>query len=179
MKNEIVIDGVTYVRKEEVTKEELKLHDLVNYKGYEWYVIGIQNNEVILMMKECLDSIKYSDENSNDWLNSNVLNYLENWAANTEINLNEIIVHVSNYDENKQSYDKVRIPTLREIESLPMEIRECGKPYWTMTASYGVSEDCEYAHVFGVDANGILTYYYVNYANGVRPVITLATDELN
>ena len=84
----------------------------------------------------------------------------------------------TNYDEDKFVTTNVRIPTLRDIEALPMSVRNCGSYYWTMTGSYAKSEDCSRAGVFSVYSGGRLGDDWVNDTNGVRPVITLSTEAL-
>lgn len=157
-------------------KKELKLYDVVKYCDHEWYVIKIGNNEVTLMLKDVIGTCTYSDNNSNDWKDSNVINKcLELFD---EIQSDDLISMKTNYDEDKYSCDLVRIPTLREIEAMPMSVRECGDAYWTMTSSYGVSEDSDYAFVFRVYSSGYLNYDGMDSTNGVRPVIKLKTDKL-
>lgn len=156
----------------------LKLHDLVNYCGYEWYVIDLKDNQVKLMMKNTLKVMTYSDDNSNDYCESNVIKYLTNEFL-PRLKKNELIEMTTNYDEDKLAVSLVRIPTLREIEKLPMSIRQSDNSYWTMTSSYSVSEDCCRAHVFVVGSNGYLSGYGVNNLYGVRPVITLNAESLN
>ncbi len=87
-------------------------------------------------------------------------------------------VLLTNYDEDKYSDDFIRIPTIREIEALPMAVRESNDYYWTMTSSYSVSEDCSYASVFYVYSNGSLDYDNVNFTDGVRPVIEVSNKIL-
>lgn len=158
-------------------KKELKLYDVVKYCDHEWYVIKIGNNEVTLMLKDVIGTCTYSDNNSNDWKDSNVINKcLELFG---KIQSDDLISMKINYDEDKYSYDLVRIPTLREIEQMPMSVRECGDAYWTMTSSYGVSEDSDYACVFYVSSAGYLLWDYVHGSFGVRPVIKIRKDSLN
>ena len=168
----------TLVASIEAKKEEkeLKLYDTVNYCNHEWYVIKIENDEVTLMSKNVIGTCTYSNNNSNDWKDSNVINKcLELFD---EIQSDDLISMKTNYDEDKYSCDLVRIPTLREIEAMPMDVRKCSDAYWTMTASYGVSEDSNYAYVFTVSSAGYLYYGGVDSTNGVRPVIKLKTDKL-
>ena len=158
-------------------EKELKLYDIVNYYNHKWYVIKIENDEVTLMSKDVIGTCTYSDNNSNDWKDSNVINKcLELFD---EIQSDDLISMKTNYDEDKYSCDLVRIPTLREIEAMPMSVRECGDAYWTMTSSYGVSEDSDYAFVFRVYSSGYLNYDGVDSTNGVRPVIKIRKDSLN
>lgn len=154
--------------------KELKLYDTVNHCNHEWYVIKIENDEVTLMSKDVIGTCTYSDNNSNDWKDSNVINKcLELFD---EIQSDDLISMKTNYDEDKYSCDLVRIPTLREIEAMPMDVRKCGNAYWTMTSSYGVSGDCSYALVFNVYSDGRLGNNWVDYEFGVRPVIKIKRE---
>ena len=158
-------------------EKELKLYDVVNYCNHEWYVIKIENDEVTLMSKNVIGTCTYSNNNSNDWKDSNVINKcLELFD---EIQSDDLISMKTNYDEDKYSCDLVRIPTLREIEAMPMDVRKCSDAYWTMTASYGVSEDSNYAYVFTVNSYGYLRGNSVNGTSSVRPVIKIRRESLN
>lgn len=156
--------------------KELKLYDIVKYCNYEWYVIKIENDEVTLMSKNVIGTCTYSANNSNDFAESNCLKILNDFIDN--LRLSDLIIMDTNYDEDKQINSLIRIPTLREIEAMPMSVRECGDAYWTMTSSYGVSEDCSNAIVFCVNSYGILHWNGVSNSWGVRPVIKLKTDKL-
>ena len=159
------------------SETELKLYDIVNYYNHEWYVIKIENDEVTLMSKDVIGTCTYSDNNSNDFAESNCLKILNDFIDN--LRLSDLIIMDTNYDEDKQINSLIRIPTLREIEAMPMSVRECGDAYWTMTSSYGVSEDSDYAYVFCVGSHGFLRGSSVNWTGpGVRPVIKLKTDKL-
>lgn len=157
--------------------KELKLYDIVNYCNHEWYVIKIENDEVTLMSKDVIGTCTYSDNNNNDFAESNCIKLLNEFMK--KININDLAVLDRNYDEGKFYTGLVGIPTLREIEQMPMNIRECGDAYWTMTSSYGVSEDSDYACVFNVYSTGFLIWNYVHDSFGVRPVIKIRKDSLN
>ena len=157
--------------------KELKLYDIVNYCNHEWYVIKIENDEVTLMSKDVIGTCTYSDYNNNDFTESNCIKLLSSFLA--ELNLYELEDMKINYDENKFCNSLIRIPTLREIEAMPMNVRKCGDAYWTMTSSYGVSEDSDYAFVFRVYSSGNLNYDGVDSTNGVRPVIKVRRESLN
>ena len=156
--------------------KELKLYDVVKYCNHEWYVIKIENDEVTLMLKNVIGACTYNDNNSNDFEESNCVDLLNNFMY--KLDMSDLIIMSINYDEDKQINSLIRIPTLREIEAMPMSVRECGDAYWTMTSSYGVSEDSDYARVFRVNSSGSLGYGNVDLARGVRPVIKLKTDKL-
>lgn len=147
--------------------------------GLDCIFIGYDKlNRPKFMTKNVIKTTTYSDNNSNDYCESNVKKYLEEEFVN-KLDTSKLASMKTNYDEDKYSDSLVRIPTLREIESLPMNIRNCGQSYWTMTASYSVSEDCSSAYVFLVYSSGNLNYgYRVSNTYGVRPVITLKAETL-
>ena len=155
--------------------KELKLYDIVKYCNYEWYVIKIEEEYVTLMSKNVIGTCTYSDSNSNDFIKSNCIKILNEFEK--KLNINDLLLLDRNYDENKIYNGFIVIPTLREIEQMPMDVRDCDTPYWTMTASYGVSEDCGTAHVFYVYSSGYLYNHSVDWtAPGVRPVIKIKRE---
>ena len=156
--------------------KELKLYDTVNYCNHEWYVIKIENDEVTLMLKDVIGTCTYSDNNNNDFAESNCIKLLNEFMK--KININDLVILDRNYDEGKFYTGLIGIPTLREIEAMPMSVRECGDAYWTMTSSYGVSEDSDYAFVFRVNSDGDLNDDYVDDRRGVRPVIKIKRERL-
>lgn len=160
-------------------KKEYKIGDEVKYCDMDWYVIDLddKNKLVKLMLKEAINPMTYSDDNSNDWIYSNVRKYLNKEFIN-KLDEDKLQLMNINYDEGLIAHDYIAIPTLRDIEKLPMNIRNCDKSYWTMTSSYGVSEDCSSAFVFNADSGGALDLWLVDNTYGVRPVITLSADEL-
>lgn len=162
-------------------KEELyeKIGDEIKWCRLDWIVIKTIENEqkVVLMSKEIFEPMTYSDSNSNDYKESNVKEYLEECFIN-KLDKSKLIEMRTNYDEDKFVTTKVRIPTIRDIEALPMSIRNCGSSYWTMTSSYAKSEDCSNANVFIVNLGGYITHNHVGNTLGLRPVITLPIDEI-
>ncbi len=161
----------------EVSKDnELKLYDVVNWCNHEWYVIKIENEAVTLMLKNIIGTCAYS-ENSNDFARSNCIKILNDFLE--KLNLDDLIVMKTNYDEDKFTNTLIRMPTLREIEKMPMNIRSCSKNFWTMTASYGASEDCDDASMFFVTTGGYLSSNGVNYTYGVRPVVKIKKEKCN
>lgn len=154
--------------------KELKLYDVVKYCNYEWYVIKIEEEYVTLMSKNAIGTCTYSDNNSNDFIKSNCIEMLNEFEK--KLNMGDLLALARNYDENKIYNGFIVIPTLREIEQMPMDVRKCGNAYWTMTSSYGVSEDCTNAFVFSVWSDGSLRNDRVNIASGVRPVIKIKRE---
>ena len=161
--------------------KKYEVGDEVKWCNFDWIVIKTikDEQEVVLMSKEAFEPMAYSDKNSNDYKESNIKEYLEENFIN-KLDKSKLIEMRTNYDEDKFVTTKVRIPTLRDIEALSMSVRNCGSYYWTMTGSYAKSEDCPRAVVFVVRYDGSLFgSSSVNSATrGLRPVITLRTDEL-
>lgn len=160
-------------------KGTYEVGDEVKWCNFDWIVIKtIENGQkVVLMSKEAFEPMAYSDKNSNDYKESNIKEYLEENFIN-KLDKSKLIEMRTNYDEDKFVTTNVRIPTLRDIEALPMSVRNCGSYYWTMTGSYAKSEDCSDAIVFFVDTIGFLNSNWVGNAIGLRPVITLSTETL-
>lgn len=154
--------------------KELKLYDVVNYCNHDWYVIKIEEEYVTLMSKNAIGTCAYNNNNSNDWKDSNCIKLLNEFMS--KLNADDLMLMKVNYDEDKFTNSIIRIPTLREIEMLPMSIRKCDNAYWTMTSSYRVSEDCSHACVFLVNSGGNLSTWSVNGAIGVRPLIKIKKD---
>lgn len=159
-------------------KGTYEVGDEVNWCNFDWIVTKTIEQKVVLMTKEVFEPMTYSDNNSNDYKESNIKEYLEECFIN-KLDKSKLIEMTTNYDEDKYVTSRFRIPTIRDIEALPMNIRNGGKSYWTMTSNYAVSEDCTFALVFFVNSNGFLNNSYVDAGGvGVRPVITLNTEAL-
>lgn len=154
----------------EITKTKNNIGDIYKFCGLDWIIIDKFDNKLKLMSKDVLSRMTYSDNNSNDWVESNVRKFLNEDFIN-KLDKSKLIKMRTNYDEDKFSEDYIRIPTLREMEKLPINLRDCDNVYWTMTSSYGVSEDCSNAGVFSVWSSGSLGAWSVNGTLGVRPVI--------
>lgn len=188
MENKININGIEYIRVDSIKKEDFKVGDLINYNGYEWYIIKVEKDNSTLMMKNCLseDKIKelfddnYLDDeydvkfnldgSNNDWQDS-IIKKVLNYKFFDEFNIDELSLMNTNYDENKYSTDLIRIPTIREIERLSDNIKFSNKNYWTMSPSY-FNSSTAIAFVWYVSSSGYLIHWaWTSYGNGVRPVI--------
>ena len=151
MEKELIINGIKYVKYEEF--KIYRIYDLVKYNGYEWIIISIKGNKLTLMMKNCLfeekmeeifnnnyldedSNIAYSlDKTCNDWDKTEIKRGLNNEFLQ-ESNKEEVVKMKTNYDEDKYSYDYIRIPEIREIERLDQDRIAPGKSYWLMSPSY-------------------------------------------
>ena len=192
MENILVINGIKYKKVED---ENFKLYDLVEYNGYEWYVIKIDNENVTLLMKNKLDNdtmkslfdeeyldadyvAKFNlDVKNNDWVDS-IIRQALNEKFIDKFDKNELNITKTNYDENKYSDDYIRLLTIREAEKLPREIRGIDEYYWTLSPSYFISSN-SYAYVWSVLPSGSLNpWNSVAFSIGVRPVINLKAEYL-
>lgn len=190
MEKELIINGVKYVKCEE--PKTYKIYDLVKYNGYEWIVINVKDNKLTLMMKNCLSEekmkeifnndylnknfdIKYSlDKKCNDWNKTEIKKGLNNEFLK-EFNKEELVKMKTNYDEDKYSFDYIRIPKIREIERLDQDKIVQSITCWIMSPSYfNASND----HVFEwiLTNASYLSYAWVTNNYGVRPVITIKSD---
>lgn len=194
MENKININGIEYIRVDSIKKENFEVGDLINYNGYEWYIIKLEKNYSTLMMKDCLleDKIKelfddnYLDDeydvkfnldvSNNDWQDS-IIKKVLNYKFFDEFNIDELSLMNTNYDENKYSTDLIRIPTIREIERLSDNIKFSNKNYWTMSPSY-FSSAVANAYVWYVNLTGHFGSNRASYGIGIRPVIKVKNNFL-
>lgn len=192
MEKELIINGIKYVRSEE---KKYKVGDIVTYNGYEWFVIKTKDNTVTLMLKNVLSKSKikeyfdskYLDDSNDvkfnadktdfDWQNSIIREGLNERFLNN-FNKKELNIMRTNYDEDKISEDYIRLVTIRDIDRLPLEIRDCSREYWTMSPYYFSSYFSD-ALVWHVHPTGSLGAYWTTAASGVRPVINLNTNILD
>lgn len=193
MEKELIINGIKYVKYEEY--KEYKIYDLVNYNGYEWIVIDVEDNKLTLMMKNCFPKekmkaifkeeyltedggIKYSlNKTCNDWNKTEIKRGLNNEFLE-EFNKDELIKMKTNYDTDKYSYDYIRIPKIREIKRLDSNRVKPNFVCWTMFPS-NFSATSGHASEWVEYLAGILTNWNIYSSLGVRPVITLKSDNLN
>lgn len=194
MEKELVINGIRYVRYEE--PKTYKIYDLVKYNGYEWIVINVKGNKITLMMENCLSKEKmkkifakeYLDENfgikyslirtCNDWNKTEIKRGLNNEFLK-EFNTEDLIEMKTNYDEDKYSFDYIRIPKIREIERLDRDKIAPDKYCWLMSVSCFNATNC-LANEWCQSSDGYLNpWHIVGNAFCVRPVITLKNDNHN
>ncbi len=179
---------INFLNDEVEVIKELNLYDTVRYNNYEWFIIGKKEDNVTLLLKECLNfeseifdednDVQFnSDKTNNDWQDSNIRRFL-NEEFLKDFNKNELNEMTTNYDEDKHSKDYVRLLTVRNAEKLPKEIRKCDKAYWTMSPSQFSAWNAA-ACVWLVNSDGTLYYNWTsNSWLGVRPVINLKSEYL-
>lgn len=193
MEKELIINGVKYVKWEE--PNTYKIYDLIKYNGYEWIVINVKNDKLTLMMKNCLSKekikeifnnnyldkdsdVKYSlDKKISDWNKTEIKRGLNNEFLK-EFDKKNLIEMKTNYDEDKYSFDYIRIPKIREIERLDRDKIVPDKSCWTMSPLYFNATNGNASELVQSDT-GFLSDWGVHYSFGVRPVITLKSDNPN
>lgn len=194
MKKELIINGVKYVRYEEL--KTYQIYDLVKYNGYEWIVINVKDDKLTLMMKKCLsprklkeifnkeylteyDCIKYSlDGKCSDWNKTKIKIGLNNEFLK-EFNKEELVKMKTNFDENKYSFDYIRIPNIREIEILDSNRVKPNFVCWTMSPSSSDATNGN-AMEWRLNSTGSLSSgWYITHGYGARPIITLKSNNQN
>lgn len=179
-------------------KGSYEVGDEVNWCGFDWIVIKtgeeIYNKSITTLIlknklnSEILDELKVKHDSYNDvkfnevqtnnkWSESYIRKCLIGFAKRY-LDFNKLIETRSYLDEGIESYNFIRLLTLRETEKLPNDIRNIDDCYWTMTPCYNTTDTRDWSSVFYVHSSGSLYYSDVSTSFGVRPVITLLTDEL-
>lgn len=193
MKDRITIDGEVYIKEKLIEKKEIKLFDEIEYAGYTWNVINIDDEGITLLMKDVLDhteteNIFFSDEYDGDhdvkfskrenglWWKDSIIRERLNDNFINRLDSNDLVkmeTEVCLYGESHTTKDYVRLLKIEEIFRLPKEILTKDRWYWSLSPSnfYG-----SYAYVFRVHSNGNLNYGNVSNAGAVAPVIKLKTD---
>lgn len=184
--NETVINGITYVRKDSI-KHDYKLYEEIKWKGLDWIIIGLDNENIRLLLKDViprsiLEEIikdKWYLASDNDVIMSDNIrppfNFEESYI-NTDI-LPEFLSYLD--IEDRQGIADIDLLTKEEVENLPEEVKECNDWYWTKT-NYAGKSDSKYAYVWGVYSAGYLDYSNVTSAGGgLRPAVSLSLESFN
>lgn len=169
-------------------KKTYKKYDELEIANDKYFVLNVRDNEIDVCMKGVLsreEMLKYFTDkwyqDENDYCvryNSDIRNnrYEDSYIFKV---LNGLFKEEKLKGLNIVS--NVRLLTKTEVEELDNEHRNINKYYWTMTPYNNMDElkFGSYAWVFFVNASGYLNGATVNSTTpGVRPVITLKTDEL-
>lgn len=167
---------IRYRRLYESENSGIKLYDTVRCAGYDWYVIGIEDDVVTLLLKYCdLSDCKF-DPASNDYKTSEIRKHLRYKVLPELQSANPIPTRLNDVG----CTDKVWLLSVDEAKKLPQEIRNFDDWWWWLR-SPGWSDrngsECNAANVHGdvVDTFGS----NVNYRNFVRPVMKVRTEDLN
>ena len=184
------------IEKLEKQKSKLKLYDVIEWCGYEWYIINLKDNETTLFMKDKLPSsdveqyfserlldsckdVKFDTKGKNPWWADSEIRFTLNSLFLDELDveqMNKMTTTVGLDGQERTTEDYVRLITKEETELLPQEILKCSGEYgyWTMSPSsfrYWFN-----AHELSVNSTGEVSPNNTWNGYGVRPVINLNTD---
>lgn len=176
----------------EILKNEINLYDIVEFCGYEWYVIKQGDETSTLLMKEllkdedltryfsgihCDGGVKFATSPELYWRDSDIRMNLNSVFADEKFNrtILNLMENIIGPEEDK-SLDYVRLLTEEEAKKLPKKILKSTKAYWTMSPS--LYNGWFHTHVFYLGSTGYLDEAFTWYSLGVRPVINLDTENL-
>ena len=163
----------------------MKLYDEIKWSGYDWYIIGINDDSYKLLMKETLKNEDYLDDDNemkfgetNIWRDSFIRNKL-----NTEFieklnkdDMLEMTTKIRDDEEIIETTDYIRLLSINEIlDDLPMRIRQCDNWYWSLSPR--AYSSCS-SFVFYVNTPGYVAYTYAIYTGSVRPVVLIDKSAL-
>ena len=185
------------IEKLEKQEGKLKLYDVIEWCGYEWYIINLKDDETTLFMKDkmpvsrvekyfserLLDSdkdVKFDTKGKNPWWADSEIRFILNSIFLNDLDvkqMNKMVTTVKLDDQERTTEDYVRLITKEEAESLPQEILKCSGEYgyWTMSPSF--FSHWFYANELYVNSTGAVNSHDITWGGyGVRPVINLNTD---
>ena len=169
----------------------MKKYDLVKYNNYEWYIIDIDNDKVILFLKDILSKEEMQELFDEDLLDDDKdvrFNYdYKNWrwsdspirqVLNTKwlskFNKNELEQMKTEIEFNNEKMitnDFVRLLSYEESQKIPLEIlKSSGYGYWLGSPSL-VDYDDAFVRVVG--SSGASDDDCVDVARGVRPAVSV------
>lgn len=108
--------------------KDIKLYDVVDYAGHEWYVIGLNGNEVTLLVKDKVFRGRIFDKDSNDYKTSVVRDYINSDILPKLLGKGANPIPTNLPDVG--CTDKVWLLSLEEAKNLPVEIRKFPSRWW-------------------------------------------------
>lgn len=184
---------------EEIRKLEEEKTGIVNYAGYEWYIINDDGKNFTLLMKEKLSKekiekyftnknmvdkdgdVRFNYDVDNIWWRDSYIRHVLNSNFLAEFNLNHLNVMTMTVEYNRKKIttkDYVRLLTIDEVKKLTDEQRKLNSKYgyWTMNpCDFGGSNAFE----FYVNSNGVTVASFVIFSGGVRPVVSVKKEALD
>ena len=165
---------IRYRRLYESENSDIKLYDVVRCAGYEWYVIDKQGDVVILLAKDADFGECMFDEESNDYKNSEIREYLKNRVFPELQSANPIPARLSDVGVT----DKVWLLSVNEAKKLPLHVKKFGhfKWIWWLRSPGRYSNDTAYVDSVGsVHTGG----NFVDRASVcVRPAMQVRVEDL-
>ena len=181
----------------EDTSKNTSVGSIINYNGFEWYIIEEKDDSFVLFMKERMSEdlikelftdtrmidgdydVQFSrDEKNNDWKDSYIRQVLNTKFLEKFI-IDDLVLMKTKYDSDKESNDYIRLITIDEFEKLELSVRKVNDKfgYWIMSPRnfYAAATS---AFVFFATSAGYANNDWVTSTIGVRPVIQVKKDVL-
>ena len=169
---------------EEIKKlKETKKHNVVNFGGYEWYIIDEDKEGYTLFMSDilnkeevptyfnvdemldCDNDVRFSYVN-NSWKDSYIRHVLNSMFLDN-FNLDDLVL---------MNCDYVRLISREEAEKLSDELRKStGYGYWTMSP-FSISN---LNGVWSVSSSGGFSDHDASSSYGVRPVVKVKKEVID
>jgi len=154
----------------------MKINDLIDFKDRKWYVLGINDDEVTLLLKNCLseEDIKELYDDDDFMISGRYVRHQDNirpysWEKSYIKN-----VILKNFKQKLGCIEEIGLLAKSEIEQLDKEIRKNDDWYWLYEKFPSSSN-----FVYSVYADGTVSYGFANNTGyGVRPVITMKINNL-
>lgn len=185
--NEIYVDDVKFVKAElteNLASDDKKIGDVINFGGFDWYIIDQDEESYTLFLKDQLGKkiikkhftqkemidddgdVKYSFTD-NSWEHSYIRLVL-NTSFIYELDRDKLV---------KMNDDFVRLIEKDECWELSYDIRktESGYGYWTMTP-YNYATDAGVLSFNRFNGSAYDNYSFRVVGRGVRPVIKIKND---
>ena len=181
----------------EDTSKNTSVGSIINYNGFEWYIIEEKEDSIVLFMKERMSEdlikelftdtrmidadydVRFSrDEKNNDWKDSYIRQVLNTKFLEKFI-IDDLVLMKTKYDSDKESDDYIRLITIDEFEKLELSVRKVNDKfgYWLMSPSNFFATYTT-ALEFSANSTGYAYYGWVASTFGVRPVIQVKKDVL-
>ena len=156
----------------------LKAGETFKTGDHEWVVLEQSGDTTAVIHKDCLENLRHFDDNSNNWIASEIRNWLNIEFAKEiedEIGADNLVEHTPDLstDDGTLEYkkdnrkDKVSLISCNAYRKYRKFIPKTDKWYWTLTA---YSSEVDTFFVRYVDRGGALGYDCVHISfGGVRP----------
>lgn len=156
---------------------DIKLYDVVNYAGHDWYVIGLDGNIATLLVRGSDFWAEIFDRHSNDYKTSRIRQYLRD-----EI-LPDLIRNGANPIPTRLSRckteDKLFLLSIEEAEALPKNIRRFFENWW-LRSSGNEGDYAAYVDIYSGIHSPAITDNYGRITNdyAVRPAMRVRLEDL-
>lgn len=177
MKEEINIDGVTYVRKDTL-KKKYKKYEEIEFKGLKWIVLEQQGDILKLLLKDVLDKERITRYCVDDWYRTG--RYVRHTdRVRPPFNCDKSYINrviLPTFMDDLGVKGEIDLLTKDEVTFLPNEVRKSNYWYWTKTNASDANDS--FCFVFYVDECGNVRWHNAFHTYGVRPVICLNSSNL-